>query len=138
LPKLRKPTARALLALGRAAGARQVTLCAEDYQAVAREVDIQRGICQYLDLRRIPFSITDASRTFGTDGKPRRGKVRKSWPDISGCLPGGRMLAVEVKTATGGFQPGQEEMLERLRRQGALVIVARSIDDVKRALETGR
>jgi len=134
MPKSAK-TARALLALGRAAGARQVTLCADQYQALGREADIQKGICELLELMQIPFSVTDASRSFGPDGKPRRGKVRKSWPDLIGCLPGGRMLAVEVKTATGGFQPGQEEMLERLGKQGALVIVARSIDDVRTALE---
>lgn len=101
------------------------------YQQTAPEAAIQAAICEWLDLRLIPYSVTDASRVFGRDGQPRRSKVNKSWPDISGVLPpSGRALYIECKSATGRFQPGQKQMLARLRAAGALVIVARSLDDV--------
>lgn len=103
----------------------------EAFYASASEAQIQAGIAQLLDLLHIPFSITDASRSFNAKGQVRSSKVRKSWPDISGCLPSsGRALYIEVKTLTGKFKPGQLEMLERLRDAGACVIVARDLETV--------
>src|SRR5262245_20432134 len=119
-------------------------MSAAAYQRTACERDIQAGICALLDSLRIPYSVTDAAvpvvsgqcKECGADVKlyARGGKVRKSWPDISAVIKSGRLLAIEVKSATGRFKPGQPEMLAALVKAGALVIVARSIDDVKAAL----
>ena len=113
-------------------------MSAAEFQALAFEDDIRTSIVEYLKLCGIEASITDASRAFGPDGLPRRSKVERSWPDITGCLPGGRMLAIEVKTPDGRFQPGQPERIARLRAQGALVIVALSVEDVEREIRASR
>ena len=82
----------------------------------------------------IPASETDASRAFGRDGKPRKSKVKPGWPDISGTLPGGRSLYVEAKVGRDKLRPEQVRMLMKLHCAGALVIVARSVDDVQRRI----
>ena len=50
-------------------------------------------------------------------------------PDILGIIQGGRMVALEVKTAKGKTSPGQDEWLAEAGKLGAIVGVARSIDD---------
>lgn len=51
-------------------------------------------------------------------------------PDIIGCIPGGKMLLIEVKTPTGVLSPEQGAFLDRFRAAGALAFVARSPEDV--------
>jgi hypothetical protein len=58
-------------------------------------------------------------------------------PDIGGILPGGRTLAIEVKRPGARKRKNeakQNEWLDRARRMGACVVVARSVDDVLAAL----
>lgn len=98
------------------------------------ESHVQRSICEVLDLHGIIYSETDASRAFGKDGKVRRSKVRKDWPDISGVLPGGRAIYIECKTLTGRASAGQLAMLEKLRKQGAIAVIARSGHEVHELL----
>ena len=150
---IKRGTAKALISVARALDAKRITLCrpafdrltATEYQGTAVERDIQSGICELLDQLRIPYSVTDAAIPVSVGRCPecrawvklygKKGHVRKSWPDITGVLPvTGRMLAIEVKTEKGRYKPGQPEMLELLRKAGALVIVARSIDDVSLVL----
>ena len=100
------------------------------------EADLQAGICQFLRSRHIPFSITDASRSFGPDGAPRRSKVRPGWPDLTAVMPfTGRALLIEVKAPEGRLRPVQAQMIEELKAAGALVVVARSTREVEQALE---
>jgi len=67
-------------------------------------------------------------------------------PDLVGhvimTLPDGRRIAralyVEVKRPGGGvLSPAQIAWLDRARADGALVVVARSLEDVLRALQEG-
>ena len=119
-------------------------MCAEEYQATASEADIQAGICDLLTVMRIEHSVTDASipvticecQNCGHKQKVfiRKRKVGKSWPDITGVLPGGRALLAESKAARTRFQPGQNELHERLRAAGALMLVPRSVDEFREAL----
>lgn len=95
----------------------------------ASEGDIQSAICQLLTLKRNPFSVTDSSLYFD-GGRPRRKVKASGWPDIAACLPGGRLLAIEVKSARGKLRPAQQVVLERLREAGALVVIARDVNDV--------
>ena len=55
-------------------------------------------------------------------------------PDLCGVIAGGRAIYIEVKSATGRVRPAQEKFLSMLRLMGALVIVARSVEDVTRWL----
>lgn len=95
------------------------------------EKEVQTEILQFLDSFGIPYSVTDAS----TNWRIHRRSMKRSWPDITAVLsPGGRCLCIEVKTEDGGYQPGQEDMLTRLKAAGALAITARSVEDVKMAI----
>ena len=99
------------------------------YRSRASEAEIQAGIIELLSWLRLPHSVTDASRAFGRDGRPRASKVAKGWPDITGVLPSGRMFAIEVKAYKGRLKAAQAETIERLRASGAAVLVAKSVDD---------
>ena len=67
---------------------------------------------------------------------------RKGAPDVLACLSetpavgvgAGRMIAVECKTGTGQPTPAQLRELDSLRRAGAVVVIARSVADLDRAL----
>lgn len=94
----------------------------------AKESEIQKGILDYLRMNRIMAWRNNSGAIKVGDRFIRMGQ--KGMPDIIGVLQGGRMLAIEVKTAIGRVSPEQEEMLLRLKNAGALAFVARSLDDV--------
>lgn len=56
-------------------------------------------------------------------------------PDILGCLPGGRLLAVECKTPTGRVRPEQAAFLSELRAAGALAVVVHNLDELNEAIK---
>lgn len=51
-------------------------------------------------------------------------------PDVLGQMPGGRLLAIEVKRPSGVVTDDQAAFLEMATAGGALAFVARNIDDV--------
>lgn len=68
---------------------------------------------------------------------PKRGVFRamsqhskRGVSDILGILPGGRLLAIEVKSKTGRLSRWQVLFLDDVRRNGGVAFMARSVDDV--------
>lgn len=64
----------------------------------------------------------------------RRGTFRRftgvrGIPDVIGIMPGGRMVAVEVK-ATGTLSPEQRAVLSKIEALGGLAVVVRSKDEI--------
>lgn len=60
----------------------------------------------------------------------------KGQADISGVLaPHGRRIEIECKTPTGRQSEDQRAWQAMIERHGGLYILARSVDDVRRALE---
>jgi len=55
--------------------------------------------------------------------------------DILGLLPGGRFIAVECKSKKGKLSENQKDFLAEVERLGGLAIVARSVDDIMKAVE---
>lgn len=55
-------------------------------------------------------------------------------PDVIGQLRDGRFLACEVKRPSGQTTPEQEAFLDCVRANGGVALVARSVDDLIRAL----
>lgn len=105
------------------------------------ETELQRQIIDALSAIKgvvIWRSNTGASRSggrfvrFGVAGQG----------DITGLLPGGRRLEVEVKTPTGIVSLAQQEFGERINMHGGLWFVARSVDEavntVLQAIQGGR
>lgn len=103
------------------------------------EASVQKVIADYLNARRIPHSVTNAEESYDRNGN-RRKRVETGWPDITGCHPAtGKLLAIECKRGAGGrLSTGQAVYLDWLWQSGALVVVARSLDEVIEALRTGK
>lgn len=100
------------------------------------EAGIQNAICEYLRYRQIPFTITEAKRSFNESGQLVR-RISPGWPDLTCCYQS-KMLAIEVKSAVGKLRPAQAETLAALWEAGAIVVVARGIEDVIAALKDGK
>lgn len=104
----------------------------------ATEAQIQDAITAYLRTQRIPHTVTDATQTFNNKGQRVR-RVSGGWPDITACWPNdGLFIGIEVKSAKGRLRPEQAITLHALYMAGALVCVARSVDDVIQVLQTGK
>jgi hypothetical protein len=54
--------------------------------------------------------------------------------DLTGILPGGTRLEIEVKSPTGHQSPKQRNYEAMIRRFGGVYVLARSVDDVWRAI----
>ncbi len=106
------------------------------------EKDIQKLITKYLELRRVPFAVTNAERVWNPQGFVRKSKVSPDHPDLSATLPVlvngnpiGLSFYIEVKTPTGSIRDGQKVKLRELADAGALCVLARSLDEVKDVVE---
>ena len=104
------------------------------------ERDIQAAILGLLRVHpRVAWAArmnTGVAEYPGADGTVRR--VRFAFagcPDILGQLRDGRLLAIEVKGASGRVTEDQVAFLARAARHNALAFVARSVDDVRRMLD---
>ena len=54
--------------------------------------------------------------------------------DITGILPDGRRLEVECKSATGRQSEKQKKFEEKIRTNGGIYILARSVEDLEHGL----
>lgn len=102
------------------------------------EADVLRACLQLLRLRGV-FAWRNNSGNVPVGNRLVR-LAPPGTPDILGVLPGGRMLAVEVKTATGKLRPSQRAWAEAARGLGAAVLLARSggeLDDQLKDLLRG-
>jgi len=99
----------------------------------ARERDIINACINYLTLRgyEVLRNNTGLIVLRNPDGKKRAIRIGfKGSPDIIACSPEGRFVAIECKTVKNKLTPFQEAFLERLRKKNAIVIVARSVEDL--------
>ena len=94
---------------------------------------IQNAIIQHLRLRGALVAVTDAGAAYRA-GAFFGDAVPAGWPDITGVLPDGRFIGVEVKSATGRQSDAQKHMEQNIRRRNGLYVLARSVDDVENVL----
>lgn len=106
------------------------------------EKDIQKMITKYLDLKRVPYAVTNAERVWNPQGFVRKSKVSPDHPDLTATLPVyvdgkkvGLSFYIEVKTPTGSIRDGQKVKLRELADAGALCVLARSLDEVRSVVE---
>lgn len=103
----------------------------------ATEAQIQRQIISYLRLNlpgaivaHVPNAIDiagkDAARAVS---KAKREGMLPGFPDLV-CVWRGEVFFVEVKTDTGRLSQAQKQVIEAIREQATIVIVARSCDDL--------
>jgi hypothetical protein len=96
------------------------------------ENKIKTNILAYLKLHKI---FAWPSENYRAHGRAFIGEP--GMPDITGMLPGGRFLGIEVKTATGKQSDNQKAFQARCDKEGGLYILARSLDDVTAVLPWG-
>jgi len=110
------------------------------------EAQIQEECCTVLDTSpcALVYSITDASRSFGKDGKPRKSKVRKDWPDITMLMgwpcPGispGRFVGIEVKRPGEKQTEGQRKIQLEIESCHGIYWLVHSAEELKEKLERG-
>ena len=106
------------------------------------EKDIQKLITRYLELKGVPFAVTNAERVWNPQGFVRKSKVSPDWPDLSATMPVlvnghplGLSFYIEVKTPSGSIRDGQKIKLTSLANAGALCVLARSLDEVVTVVE---
>lgn len=108
-------------------------------QPELREKDIQRQVMDYLRVRHIPAMETHGMHHIPGGGMRIIRPFKKGTPDIVGCLPwNGRMFQIEIKDADGRVSPEQRDVMAEYKGAGALVLVARSVEDVVAALDKAR
>lgn len=98
------------------------------------EKDIQKGILQYLDVKRIFAWRNNTGGGYQSNPSGKSYFVRfsvKGAPDIIGIMPNGKFLAIEVKRP--GQLPSEDQLwfLKEVASKGGVAIVASSIDEVE-------
>ena len=110
------------------------------------EREIQRNIVTYLESLGAAV-IRINSGAVKTDGRYTRFNSLPGCPDLLVCFPEvkargfqtceeSRFVAIEVKSARGTVTELQADAQAKLRRAGAVIVVARCVEDVRTALET--
>lgn len=96
------------------------------------ETALKAAIIQALEAIGCEVANTPAGQL-----RARRGYVHlapKGWPDISGYLPDGRFLGLEVKMPKGKLSREQEAWRERAAKHGCVVGVVRSVAEAIEAV----
>lgn len=104
----------------------------------ALEKEVQSAIVEYLEFRKIHFSITDAGEVFTERGN----RIQRVYPvgtsDLIVLTPNCKYLALECKRAIDGvLSYEQAEFLKSALKRGGLICIARSVDDVIEVLMKG-
>lgn len=104
------------------------------------EDDLQITCARYLDTAltegwRWWHTPNGGSRRKGEAGKLRAMGVKPGVPDIIVAGPDRRMVAIELKSATGSMRKEQREFREWAEASGWAFYVCRSVDDVEIALD---
>lgn len=100
---------------------------------MANELYIEKQIFLYLRSKKIFCWKNYSTGVFNPVTKTFRKKSKNSIngvSDILGCLPDGRFLAIEVKSAKGKTTPYQDLFLKGVELNNGVSLVAKSVDDV--------
>ena len=96
------------------------------------EADIQSLIMSYLDARRV-FAWRQNTGTIRKNGRVIRFGI-KGQADITGILPDGRRLEIEVKRDSAQSRE-QKNFADRIRSSGGVYILAHCVEDVAKVIE---
>lgn len=83
---------------------------------------------------------TGQAKHIGPRGRPQhvRYGLCVGSADLIGVGPGGRFLALEIKTETGRVTPEQTMFLDLVRSKGGIAAVVRSVDEALAVIEAAR
>jgi len=103
----------------------------------SREKFIQNDILRTFGTKptlRLWRANVGASTFLGPHGKQRVQFGVPGQADLTGILPDGRRLEIEVKSAVGRQRPEQANYQKMIEKFGGIYILARSVEDVFKAL----
>ena len=103
---------------------------------------VQKAILLWLRANGCLVAVTDAGAAYKA-GAFIGDAVPPGWPDITGLLPDGRFIGVEVKASAcpeqgrrGGRQSSvQQQMEQEVRKRSGIYVLAHSVEDVQREIE---
>lgn len=99
---------------------------------------VVRACLDYLAIKRIVAWRSNTTGIYDEKRKSYRNNAgRNGVSDIIGCLPGGRLLAVECKAGRGKLSADQIEFQRDILEAGGLHVVAYKVEDLIEALEAG-
>lgn len=90
----------------------------------------QQHILKWIHDQGILMMATN-TKCYPVNGKWLKLCGQPGWADLTGMLPSGRFLAIEVKSKVGKVSPLQQEWINRVNRAGGLALWARHVDDIK-------
>jgi len=97
---------------------------------------IQKAIVAYLRAIGALVAVTDAGAAYRA-GAFFGDAIPAGWPDITGLLPDGRFVGVEVK-APGGRQSAVQKVMEQaVRQRRGIYVLAYGVQDIKEVIERG-
>jgi hypothetical protein len=103
-----------------------------------READILKSCLAYLKVRGIFAWRANSGGTMMGEGARKRFVRFNGAPgcsDVVGVLPGGRVLALEVKRPGGRPTGKQQLFLDTVRRLGGLALCVHSLEELVEDLE---
>ena len=98
-----------------------------------REAPVLRACLRVLHSRKI-FSWRNNSGTLWTNGQPVSFGYPGS-PDIIGILPDGRFFGAECKSPTGHQSKKQKAFEQKVKANGGVYLLVRSVEDLERGLD---
>lgn len=106
---------------------------------VVLEKDIQKAIQQAFRLKGIALYATDAGsagmRAAMSEGARGYSSLPSGFPDLIGCAPGGRFVALEVKRPGNTPTELQDAFLALFRSKGAIAFWADSVESALRQFQ---
>jgi hypothetical protein len=100
------------------------------------EHQLQTAILQLLRFNGIYCWRNNSGKVFVGEGRNKRmiNVGMAGLPDILGCLKGGRLLCLEVKTGKNKLTAIQQEVIIRLQKLGAVCRVVYSLEEVEKII----
>jgi hypothetical protein len=100
------------------------------------EADVLSSCLAYLRLKGVLCWRSNNAGVYDPGRKRFRSfRGLKGVADILGILDGGRLLAVETKSATGRLSADQRWFLDEVTRRGGLALVVRDVRELAAALD---
>ena len=96
------------------------------------ERDIQKACLQWLALAKV-FAWRNNSAAMVIGEGPSRRFLRAGivgGSDVLGILPGGKLMALEIKRPGGKTTEAQEAFLQRVRDAGGVALVITSVEEL--------
>ena len=98
------------------------------------ELDVQNLIrCGVSDIALI--FRANVGQGFTMDGRKFSTGLPKGFSDLFGFrISDGKAFFIEVKSPTGKIRPEQQNFIDRMRQNGALAGIARSVEDARKII----